>query len=320
MQRPWLLMMVLVITLMGSLTGCWWDKPAATVNGEEISQQELDQMVEIYASNYQSEFNNDPRKDKELMKEIRQMALDNLVDQTILLQEAKKQGITCSNKETSDAYNDFKSMAGGEKAYRDLLKRSGMTDTQFKAEVKNRVIISKLMDKVTAGVTVTAEEARRYYKEHPGKYGKQVRVAHILVKTKEEALSVIEQLKKGADFEELARKVSIEPAAKQTGGVLPGYIEESASYVQEFKDAAMKLDAGEITEEPVATEFGYHVIKVLEVKPNSLQKYKDVEDKVIADARTAKQEEVWASYVARLKKAARIDINPKLELPEKSGK
>jgi peptidyl-prolyl cis-trans isomerase C len=117
----------------------------------------------------------------------------------------------------------------------------------------------------------------RYDKEYAGKQGdEEVRASHILVATEQEAKDIIAQLKNGADFAELAKKTSTDPSAKENSGELGWF--KKADMLPEFSDAAFALKPGEITQEPVHTRFGYHVIKLEERRtapPPTLDEVRD---------------------------------------------
>ena len=87
----------------------------------------------------------------------------------------------------------------------------------------------------------------------------KIKCYHILVKKQSEALSIIERLKKGESFTNLAKELSIDKASAKRGGDL-GLLSRGMM-VKPFEDAAFKLNKGEITAEPIKTEFGYHIIK-----------------------------------------------------------
>ncbi len=89
----------------------------------------------------------------------------------------------------------------------------------------------------------------------------EVHARQIVVATEDEAKQIIEQLKKGADFAKLAADKTTEPAGKASGGDL-GYLHRTRTWVPEFAKAAFALKPGEISQTPVKTEFGWHVIKV----------------------------------------------------------
>ncbi|MGN6349671.1 MAG: peptidylprolyl isomerase [Candidatus Nitrosocosmicus sp.] len=87
----------------------------------------------------------------------------------------------------------------------------------------------------------------------------KIKCYHILVKKQSEALSILERLKKGESFTNLAKELSIDKASAKRGGDLGLF--SRGMMVKPFEDAAFKLDKGEITSDPVKTEFGYHIIK-----------------------------------------------------------
>ncbi len=117
----------------------------------------------------------------------------------------------------------------------------------------------------------------RYTKDYAGKQGdEEVRASHILVATEQEAKDIIAQLKKGADFAELAKKSSTDPSAKQNNGELGWF--KKGDMLPEFSDAAFGLKPNEITPEPIHTRFGYHVIKLEERRtapPPSIDEVRD---------------------------------------------
>jgi foldase protein PrsA len=87
----------------------------------------------------------------------------------------------------------------------------------------------------------------------------KIKCSHILVKKHSEALQVLERIKKGESFADLARKLSIDRGSGKRGGDLGLF--GRGQMVKEFEDAAFKLKKGELTNEPVRTQFGYHIIR-----------------------------------------------------------
>ena len=85
------------------------------------------------------------------------------------------------------------------------------------------------------------------------------KVAHILVKKQGEAIAILERLRKGESFANLARELSIDKGSAKRGGDLGMF--GRGMMVKPFEEAAFKLNKGEMTQEPVKTEFGYHIIK-----------------------------------------------------------
>ena len=108
--------------------------------------------------------------------------------------------------------------------------------------------------------------------------GKEFRARHILVEKEDEAKAIIASLKKGGKFDEIAKKQSKDPGSGASGGDLdwaaPG------SYVPEFSGALTKLNKGQLTETPVKTQFGWHVIRLDDVRQAELPKMDDVKPQI----------------------------------------
>jgi peptidyl-prolyl cis-trans isomerase C len=166
--------------------------------------------------------------------------------------------------------------------------------------------------------TVTEDKLKEAYeihvKENPGK--EEVRASHILVETEEQALEVLSRLGKGEDFTELAKTLSKGPS-RRAGGDL-GYFTRD-QMVPEFANAAFELKNGETTKAPVRTQFGWHVIMVVDHRtsaPSSFEETRaELKEKVSYDAA--------AGVMKKLREDAEIvrydpDGNPVREQPERS--
>lgn len=182
----------------------------------------------------------------EMMEELKKA----VVDRELLVQEAQKQGL--------DATPDFKAQM--EFTRDSLLIRDLVTNFQ-----KNNPVTD-------------AEIQAEYDKFVTNNAGKEYHARHILVEKEDEAKAIIAQLKKGAKFETIAKKQSKDPGSGANGGDLdwaaPG------NYVKEFSEAMVKLGKGKITETPVKTQFGYHIIRLDDVREAQLPKLEEIKPQV----------------------------------------
>ncbi len=164
------------------------------------------------------------------------------------------------------------------------------------------------MDDLMDRVGVSDEEIRDYYEGHKDLYAvpEERRVAHILISVPEDgndadakvkAERIYQELKQGADFTELAKKYSDDPGSADQGGDL-GYIEKGMLDPQ-FDEVAFALPEREISE-PVRTEFGFHIIKVLEVKPGEVKSLDEVRDEIARELRREKAEKLYLDELERL--------------------
>ncbi len=128
------------------------------------------------------------------------------------------------------------------------------------------------------------------------------------MKTEAEAKDVLAKLKGGADFEKLAREISVDPSAKTNGGDLEYFTK--GQMVAEFSEAAFKLNKGELSE-PVKSQFGFHVIKVEDKRQKPVPTYESVKDQVAAFVVRKAQ----AELVMKLRQDAKIENLVKKDEP-----
>jgi peptidyl-prolyl cis-trans isomerase C len=153
-------------------------------------------------------------------------------------------------------------------------------DVQAQVELARQgVLIGAYLNEFARGVKITDEDVKKEYDTLKGALGdKEYKARHILVDKEEDAKGIIEKLKKGEKFEELA-KVSKDPGSKDKGGEL-GWANK-ASYVPPFAEAMSKLAKGKYTEAPVQSNFGWHVIQLDDVRDLKAPNFDDVKPQII---------------------------------------
>jgi len=304
-------LLFLVLSLVFVLSGCSNTKAAfstfvdshrtaATVNGEKITRKALNDRINIYKLFSGPDIAKDPNFSNQV--------LDQLIEETLLLQEAKAQKVEPNAGDFDHAKNllDYvKKQFGSEDEYKKKLAEFNLKPEDIEAFAKNISIIQTLYAKVTDGLTVDDKEVRDFYNSHQDyfKQPEMVRASHILLDKEEDARSILEQLKKGADFAELAKKYSKDTATKEAGGDL-GFFPRG-QMVKEFEDAAFALKVGEISG-VVKTNFGYHIIKVVDRRPAQVSAFEDVKDQIKMDLLGDKQGKAFEDYVNGLKEKAKI--------------
>jgi peptidyl-prolyl cis-trans isomerase C len=177
------------------------------------------------------------------------------------------------------------------------------------AFTRNRLLMDSLLAK--EGKAATNDESMKKVYEDASKQitGEQeVRARHILVETEDEAKAVEEELKKGADFAELAKKKSKDPGASD-GGDLGFFTKDQM--VPEFSAVAFSLEPGKISD-PVKSQFGWHVIKVEEKRNRKAPEF----DQVKGQIETYVTRKAQADYVTKLREAAKIE---RMDKPEETA-
>ncbi len=222
--------------------------PVLSVNGNPLWNTatyseylfELNSIKKFYSSQ-QQDLNSDDGKKR--LAELKQELLKQLEDNQIIKQEAAKERITVTQKEVDEEYNKLVENAGGPDKVKETLNNLyGWTVPQFKEKVRFSLIQKKLADKIS---------------NDPARNGA----------AKQKADDLLNQIKGGADFAELAKKNS-EDSSAANGGDL-GFIEKGQT-VPEFEDAAFKLEPGQVSG-VVKTQFGYHIIKATEKKDDKVR-------------------------------------------------
>ncbi|MBM6646958.1 peptidylprolyl isomerase PrsA [Bacillus mycoides] len=170
--------------------------------------------------------------------------LNNMVMEKVLIKNYK-----VDDKEVDKKYDEMKKQVGDQ--FDTLMKQQGLKEETVKNGVR-----ASLAQEQAIGKTITDKELKENYKP-------EIKASHILVKDEATAKKVKEELGQGKSFEELAKQYSEDTGSKEKGGDL-GYF-TAGKMVKEFEDAAYKMKKDEVSE-PVKSQFGYHIIKVTDIK------------------------------------------------------
>jgi len=241
----------------------------AEVNGAVITTDDFKKELEILPP-YLKQMAATPDGQKEM--------LDSMVVRELVMQDAQKMGIDKSPEVAAKM-----------------------------EDMKKRVIVEAyLKKKVEEQVKLSDADLQKFYDQNKDKFkaGEQVRASHILVKTEKEAQDVQAQLKAGAKFEDLAKKVSVDPAG-QKGGDLGWF--GKGNMIPDFEKVAFSLKEGE-TSGIVKTKFGYHIIKLTGKRPAGILPFADVKEQLKASLMPEKQQEVFKKVKDDLKKNAKLTV------------
>ena len=182
--------------------------------------------------------------------EVRAQIKEEVILREIFMQEAQKRGIAASE--------DYKTQM--ELARQTIMIRALFADYQAKNPVTEAAMKAEY-DKFTAANS-----------------GKEFRARHILVEKEDEAKAIVKSIKGGAKFEDIAKKQSKDPGSGANGGDLDWAA--AGSYVTEFSEAMVKLDKGQMTEEPVKSQFGWHIIRVDDIRDAQLPPFEEVKPQI----------------------------------------
>lgn len=253
-------------------------------------------------------------------------------DDSKVLAEINNDKLTMSefNKELDKIPMNMKMMVASESGKKNFLdrlivkklilkeaqKENVEQDKEFQnrlSEIKEQLVIESLLKKkLNAGANMSDEALQKYYDANKEKFRKEreINTRHILLKSEEEAKQVKEKLQAGEDFAELAKKYSIDPNAKVSGGEVGFH--PKGTLLPEYEAAAFKLTKVGQTSPIVKTQFGYHIIRLEGTKPPAYVAFAEVKDFIKQQMVQEQQKEVLDKYIDDLKKNSKITIHEEL--------
>jgi len=253
------------------------DGIAAVVNDEVVLQSDVEEQLYLFMMRAQQE------PDSSVADTLRRQILDQLIDEKLIVAEAKRQSVTIPdaevNKQVDEAIKEAKERMGSPEAFKAQLEKENLSEAKlrekYKAEVRRQMLAQRLVQKQVARKTVTQAEAEAYFKANPSKFPKmpaEVRVSVIqLAANPDSAVEAAAKTKAnrlrarivdgGEKFAKVATEASDDPSTARSGGDL-GYFTRG-QLDPTVEDAAFSQKIGAVSA-PIRTPFGYHLIEVLD--------------------------------------------------------
>lgn len=289
----------------------------AKVNGTAITSAEVDQELNNIMAPYQNSV--PPEQLQMLRPKMRNKAIENLINKLLLFHEADRKKIQPSPDEINTELNSIISRFPSPEAFQQQLTKMGITKDKVLKDIEQQLKISILLKESLADLktTITDGEITEFYQGNPENFRaqEQVRASHVLLKINPEDSPDIksqkrvklaglrDQIQNGADFAKIAEGNSDCPS-KQQGGDL-GFFERGRM-VKPFEEAAFNLKTGELSE-IVETQFGYHLIKVVDRKEARTVPLEEVKDKISAHLKNVKERQAFITYLEKLREGASIE-------------
>ncbi len=240
--------------------------------------------------------------------------LEQIIDKTIVEQEAKQAGITVSDEELDFTLKEMKSRFKlDETEMEKALEKQNMTEESFREQWRFQLLTQKLMEaKVKGNVAVTDQEIKEYYQQTYGDYEEgvsEIRIAHILILNNgpdalRKATKIADEAKAGEDFPKLAKEYSQDTMSAQNGGDL-GYFKKG-DLVESLEFAVKDVQINEIVG-PVESPGGYHIIKVLDKKDSKIGIPQSYSNEIRNTIYSQKAEEMLKNYLKNIKETAYIE-------------
>jgi peptidyl-prolyl cis-trans isomerase C len=257
----------------------------ARVNGEDVTKVDFDRLIKNMEVSAQKPVPAERRD------EIFRKALDELVTYKLLSQETRVRKIAVTDAEVDSTIKQMRAQLPNDQEFTKALAARGMTIEKLKSDARIDISINKMMEAEAAAQPAPGDaQVREFYDKNPDKFKQDeaCRASHILFrvdesadaatkkKVRDQAESVLKQVRAGADFAELAKKHSADGSSQQ-GGDLNFFTR--GQMVPAFDQAAFALKPGQISD-IVTTQFGYHIIKVTERRPASTVPFEQVSARI----------------------------------------
>jgi peptidyl-prolyl cis-trans isomerase C len=292
--------------------------PVAIVEGEKISRADLEETFTgaLASSGINA---NDLTADQKMAgyREI----LDELIVDKLISRKASSVDIKDADLEAEVAR--IKGQFPSEDAFKAEMTKAGENDSSFRDSVKKMIQQQKWMEsQIGDKATVSDADIKKFYDENKKEFEhpEMVRASHILIRVPEDAdEKVVAEKKKAADaalervtskkedFTTVAKEVSEEPGAKESGGDLNFFPKDRM--VPEFANAAFAMKKGDISKEPVRTKFGWHVINVTDRKDSGTMPYDEVKGQVGSYLEGGKRRDAVRTIIDSIRAEAKIENN-----------
>jgi len=299
-----------IAALLAAATGCRGQPTGsaavvATINGEAVTA--LDFKRELIREKRESG-GLGPRSEAELQA-ARELALKRLIERTQLMQEARRVGVSVLDEDVNKAYLALKADYPGT-SFDELLADEEIAPQDLRDRLREQLVVRQLFrQQVFSKIAVTEAELREAYEARASElaHPEQVRAEQMVVKTEEEAQALLAQIRHGQSFEELARKHSLSPDARQ-GGDLGWFSRGMMPPI--FEEVCFSLPEGQVSD-VVPSTYGFHLFKTLGRRPAGKPTFEEVRAELEGKLRREKDAAAEHAYVEALKQKANVQIDRK---------
>lgn len=289
---------------------------AALVNGSKITMSQLKAAVlSVVIQNGM-----DASHTEAFIDQFGPRILDQLIQGELLYQEAVKNGFEATPEEIDSSFSAISGRYESQEEFQSEMETRGFTETTLRENMATQIAIQKFIgETIVPQAQVPEETVKEAYDQNPSNFQRpaEVKASHILLKigesdtqeNKDEVLSKALEIvslarKDDADFAQLARERSEGPSAPSGGDL--GFFAKGRM-VKPFEDAAFSLDVGKVSD-PVLTQFGYHIIKVIDRREGLKFSFDEVKEKLAADLKNRMVNEMMSRKISDLKQASQIEI------------
>jgi len=248
--------------------------------------------------------------------EMREVVLRRLIEQRLMLQEAKRAGVAIRSEEILERLDELRGRFASEEEFRGSLAQASLSEEQLKEKTREQLLVQRLIDQqVRSKITVSPQEVARELATHPelSRPGDRVRASHLLIRvnasrSEDAARALItqihERLRAGEEFAALAKRYSEDPHRDEGGAM--GWIGQG-ELLPELDAVLFRLSVGEISL-PIQTRLGFHILRLDERRDASSLSLTEANRSISQQLYQAKFQEAFVRWLDGLKGHAYIEI------------
>lgn len=294
----------LILSVFLALAACSGSS-LATVNGDKISVDDFTRHLQLAVIQSDAAWLKQPLRAQAFKEKL----LNDMIDEALLLQEAKRLDIAATDTELAEEYVRYKSQYT-EAVFQDMLKAKNISNDEWKEERRRNYVIDKLRDATAPNPDQIKEsELKSFYEQNISDFNRQeeVHVRQILVGNEDTAKMIHSKLLAGDNFAALAQQYSISPDAKQGGDI--GYFSRG-TFPPVFDKVCFALPVGGVSD-VVKSEYGYQIFKVLDHRPARTIPFAEAKTLILRSLRQDGGQKQFETLLAQLKLNAKITIDAK---------
>jgi len=296
------------ILILLLLAGCAKENPQPPGLDERILAQFDGQTITIREFKVSfGPIRNQYKGEEVELRAIKERVLNQLIDEKLMLREAGRLSLGLTDEEVASKIKEL-TQDYPEDLLHEMLQAQGVIFVQWKKHIQDQLLIEKLIaSQVYRKVKVSESEIKRYYAEHPDEFKRpqEVRARQIVVATLVQANNILDWLKGGEDFADLARKFSISPDGKKGGDL--GFFSRG-QMPEEFEETVFALSVGQISD-ATKTPYGYHIFKLEEIRGPRHQELAEVRERIRDKLRRVEEEAALQEWLKGLREGVKVGVN-----------
>jgi parvulin-like peptidyl-prolyl isomerase len=284
----------------------WSAEPevAARVNGEPVTRGELQRVLADPAMRRRMKLELGVQEPDS--KELVRLALQKLINQRLILQEAGRRDFTVTEQELKHGVAAFRRRFKDARKFTAWMKTRGLDDNLLREGIRAEILMTRVRAAVVADVQLTEEQVQEYYEAHREevKTAEEVRLRLIAVHDKAAAEEILAAVQKGEDFERLARERSLESRAAQGGDT--GWVNPQ-TLSPPLREAVGTMKAGE-TRGPLQSGVEFQIVRLEERRPARTKSLAEARPEIEQRLLPAKRQEAFQAWLAEQEKTSKIEV------------